>query len=431
MMSLLALGLAAALSAPPASPPHTADLDREIARIFDSRELTAKTLGDVRWIDGGRAYTKLEPASGADPRTGPKDVVEYDTASGRRSVLVPAAKITAPGAKDPIAITDYQWSEGRSKLLIFTNAKKVWRQNTRGDYWVYELASGSLKKVGGDAPASSMLFARFSPDGTRVAWVRANDLWVQDLASGAITRLTSTGSETIINGTSDWVTEEELRLREAYKWSSDGRSIAYWSFDTSGVGVYTLIDDTDSLYPEVKRYPYPKVGTKNSAVHVGVVPAAGGATKWIDLPGDPREHYVARMEWSNVKEAPGALVLERLNRLQNVVELFLADGATGQARSIYRDESKTWVDVTTEIRSVDGGRAFLMESDRDGWRHVWRASRDGGAPILVTRFEGDVEGVTAVDEKGGWLYFLASPDRPTERHLYRCRLDGGAKSGAT
>jgi dipeptidyl-peptidase-4 len=252
---------------------------------------------------------------------------------------------------------------------------------------------------------------------------------MQDLASGAVTRLTSTGSETVINGTTDWVTEEELRLREAYRWSPDGRSIAYWSFDTSGVGVYTLIDDTDSLYPEVKRYPYPKVGTKNSAVRVGVVPAAGGTTRWIDLPGDPREHYVARMEWC--KDASAALVIERLNRLQNTAELFLADSASGQARSIYRDESKTWVDVTPEIRSVDGGRAFLVESDRDGWRHVWRAPRDGGSPTLVTRFEGDVEGVTGVDEKGGWLYFLASPDRPTERHLYRCRLDGGAKSGAT
>lgn len=434
--------LFAPLSARSAEPPtQPGAFERELSRIFEKREYTAKTMGDARWIDGGHAYTTLEAAeTGMDGEENPAgarnvaNIVAHDTASGKTSVLVAGSKLVPPGAQHPLTIDDYQWSSGRARLLVFTNAKKVWRRNTRGDYWVLDVASGSLLQLGGDAPASSLMFARFSPDGGRVAWVRDNDLWVEDLAAAKITRLTATGSETTINGTTDWVTEEELGLREAFRWSPDGRSIAYWSFDTTGVGVYTLIDDTDSLYPTVKRYPYPKAGTTNSAVRIGVVSAAGGDTRWIPFLGDAREHYIARMEWAGDSQT---LVFERLNRLQNLNELLLADVSSGaradagSLRPIFRDEAKTWVDITREIKTLAGGRAFLVESEKDGWRHVYRIPRDGSPAALVTRFEGDVIDVVGADEKGGWLYFAASPDKATERHLYRCRLDGTAtRAGA-
>ncbi len=426
------------------------EFERQLARIFEKREYTAKTMGDARWIDGGRAYTTLEPPAtgaaeekesqpakdGRDVREGradreaprgPRDIVSYDTATGRRSILVSASKLVPPGADRPLAIDDYQWSASRKKLLIFTNAKKVWRRNTRGDYWVLDVGSSALVRIGGNAPPSSLMFAHFSPEGTRVAWVRDGDLWVEDLATSQIVRLTSTGSETTINGTTDWVTEEELGLRDAFRWSPDGRSIAYWSFDTTGVGIYSLIDDTDALYPTVRRFPYPKAGTINSAVRIGVIPSSGGATKWMDLAGDPRQNYVARMEWAD----SSALVLERLNRLQNVNELQLADAASGTVRSLFRDESTTWVELTGEIKSLAGGRAFLVESEKDGWRHVYRVPRDGSAATLLTKFDGDVLGLAGQDEKAGWLYFLASPGSAIERHLYRCRLDvaKGAMAG--
>lgn len=422
-------------------------LEAQLSRIFEKREYTAKTMGDARWIDEGRAYTKLEPPAGASgeeterrppPDAGdgradreappaPRDIVSYDTATGRRSILVPASKLVPPGSDRPLSIDDYQWSAGRSKLLVFTNARKVWRRNTRGDYWVLDLASGALLRLGGDAPPSSLMFAHFSPDGTRAAWVRDNDLWVEDLATSKIGRLTTTGSETTVNGTTDWVTEEELGLQAAFHWSPDGRSIAYWSFDTTGVGIYTLINDTGALYPTVQRYPYPKAGTVNSAVRIGVVSSSGGATRWVELAGDPRQNYVARMEWAD----SSALVLERLNRLQNVNELQLADLSSGAVRTLFRDESTTWVEITSEIRALSGGRAFLVESEKDGWRHVYRVPRDGSPATLLTKFDGDVMGLVGQDEKNGWLYFLASPGNAIERHLYRCRLDatkGGAGS---
>jgi dipeptidyl-peptidase-4 len=416
-LATLAIGLIAARAARGAEP--SAAFQSELARIFEKREYATVSFGPARWLDGGKSYTTLEASSGKDLAPS-KDIVSYETASGRREVLVPASRLVPAGASKPLAIEDYAWSAGRSRLLVFTNSKKVWRTNTRGDYWVLELSTGALRKLGGAAPESSLMFAKFSPDGSRVAWVRDNDLWVEDLASQAITRLTSTGSETVINGTTDWVSEEELRLRDGFRWSPDGRAIAFWSFDTSGVELYTLINDTEGLYPTVRRYPYPKTGTKNSAVSIGVVPAAGGAVKWLDLGGDPRNLYVPRMEWAGGSDA---LALYRLNRKQNLDELLIADVKTGAALPIFRDESKTWVDYQ-EVRGLEGGKAFLALSERDGWRHAYRVPRNGSAPVLLTRFEGDVEAIEGADEKGGWLYFLASPDSGVEQHLYRSRLDG-------
>src|SRR5262249_26327414 len=171
-------------------------------------------------------------------------------------------------------------SEDHGKLLLYTNSKRVWRQNTRGDYWILDRTTGSLKKIGADAPESSLMFAKFSPDGTRVGYVRDRDLYVEDVRSGSVTRLTKAENERIVNGTSDWVYEEELDLRDAFRWSPNGRQIAYWQFDTTGIDSFTLINDTDALYPSLIRIPYPKAGTTNSAVRVGVVNAKGGPTQW-------------------------------------------------------------------------------------------------------------------------------------------------------
>ncbi len=143
------------------------------------------------------------------------------------------------------------------------------------------------------------MFAKFSPDGTQVAYVRENNLYVEVIDSGEITPLTSDGSETIINGTSDWVYEEELGIRDGFRWSPDGKHIAFWNFDSSGVDKFALINNTDTLYPQLTWIPYPKAGTTNSAVRIGVVDANGGEIRWMDVPGDPpRNTYIARMDWA-------------------------------------------------------------------------------------------------------------------------------------
>ena len=393
-------------------------LDQQLALIFGSGSYDPPRFGPARWMPGGDAYTVVEPSA---PPANARDIVRYDAATGARDVLVPGSRLTPPGASSGLAIDDYAWSPDGRQLLVFTNTRKVWRDNTRGDYWVVDLgADGRLRKLGGDAPEASLMFAKFSPDSTRVAYVRANDVYVERLADGLVTRVTHDGSETTINGTSDWVYEEELGVRDAFLWSPDSRAIAYWQFDSTGVEIFTLINTTDALYPALTRIPYPKAGTTNSAVRIGVIPADGGPTTWMQVPGDPREHYLARVSWIDA----ASLSIQQLNRLQNRHDLYRADVRTGTTRLVFRDESSTWVDVDEPVRWIDSGRAFLWVSERDGWRHVYRVPRDGGTPRLVTRFEADILALAGVDEPGGWLYVTASPDSATQAALYRARLDG-------
>jgi dipeptidyl-peptidase-4 len=163
------------------------------------------------------------------------DIVKHDARTGAGQVLVPAARLTPKGAERPLDIDDYDWSADGTKLLVFTNSQRVWRQRTRGDYWVVDLRDWTMKKLGGEAAPATLMFAKFSPDATRVAYVREHNIYVEDLASGAIRALTRDGSDHIINGTFDWVYEEELDLRDGFRWSPDGRWIAYWRLDSSGV----------------------------------------------------------------------------------------------------------------------------------------------------------------------------------------------------
>jgi len=261
--------------------------DDELRRIFEQREYAPKTFGPAAWWEEGRRYTTVED----------NQIIAYNTASGTREILISTSALTPAGAPAALTIDDYSWSNDRGKLLLFTNSKKVWRDNTRGDYWILDLATKKLRQLGGQSPAATLMFAKFSPDGTRVGYVRENNIYIEEVASGALVQLTTDGSVTTINGTSDWVYEEEFGLRDCFQFSPDGRTIAYWQFDSTGIEMFTLINDTDSLYPTLTRFPYPKVGTTNSAVRVGVIAATGGATKWMSVPGDPRDIYLARMDW--------------------------------------------------------------------------------------------------------------------------------------
>jgi dipeptidyl-peptidase 4 len=412
----LCLLVSAAFAASPAAS-HD-DLDAQLTRIFAKKEYTARKFGPFQWADGGKALTIVEPSAPEDAKT-VRDLVRYDSVTGERRVLVPAARLVPLAGKPPLAIEDYTFSDDGKRLLIFTNTRKVWRRNTRGDYWVLDLASGSLRKLGEGLPESTLMFAKLSPDGRRAAYVQANDLYVEDVGSGRRTRLTTDGSATSINGTSDWVYEEEFDLRDAFRWSPDGRRIAFWHFDATGIGTFNLINDTDSTYPALTPIPYPKAGTTNSAAKIGIVPSTGGAVRWVELPGDPRNTYVPRMEWVD----PSQLVLQQLNRLQNADDVWLADADGGPPRRMFRDEDRAWVDVVDSWQWLPGNKELLWVSERDGWRHAWAASKDGALRIL-TPGAFDIVTVEGVDAKTGTLYFIASPGDATRRYLYRARLDG-------
>lgn len=401
-----------------------------LQRVFVAKEFDGKEFGPARWWNEGESYTTLEASTEVQ---GAKDIVKYETASGAREVLVPATELVPPGAKAPLAINDYSWSKDMKRLLVYTNSRRVWRQNTRGDYWVLDLATKKLHKLGGNAAPSTLMFAKFSPNGQMVAYVRDQNIYVEDLAHGFILPLTQNGSPTLANGTSDWVYEEEFDLRDGFRWSPDGQSIAYWQIDSSGEGDFPLIYDTGGpydvvsqipypqygVYPHVKNILYPQPGTTSPAARIGVVKVSGGPTRWITVPGDPRNNYIPYMAW-----AGNSLVLQHVNRLQNTDDVLLADVQTGSAVEVYHEHDDTWVDVVTDVPWIYKGKDFLWMSEKDGWRHVYLVSRDGKQSRLVTPGQFDVIHLEGVDAQEAWVYFIASPDNASQRYLYRSRLDG-------
>ena len=388
-------------------------------RIFRAKEFNEEKAPSLRWSKLTSDYFTIEAA----PKGGKgRDLVRNNPASGHKEVMVPASDFIPEGKELPLSVTSFEFSTDESKLLIFTNAKRVWRSNTRGDYWVLDLTTRKLTKLGGNAAPSTLMFAKFAPDGSRVAYVRENNLYVQDLRWMRITALTKDGSDTVINGTSDWVNEEELRLRDCFRWSPDGRSIAFWQFDTRGVREFHLMNNTDDTYPQITSFPYPKVGETNSATRVGVVSASGGRVRWLNIPGDPREHYLPHLEWTTNGTQ---LLVQQLNRLQNTNRVMVANPKTGATRVLLTETDAAWLENENPFRWVNDGKNFLWLSERDGWRHAYLADVQGDGFSKITDGDFDVINVEAVDDVGGWLYYAASPDNPTQRYLYRVPLAGG------
>jgi dipeptidyl-peptidase-4 len=387
-------------------------------RIFAAGQFHGERLPSVKWLDSG-AYTTLQPSKA---NKGANDIVRFD-ATGKSEVLVPAEKLLPVGAREPLAIHDYELSKDCDVALIFTNSAKVWRLNTRGDYWTFRRSTGKLTKLGSDAKPATLMFAKLSPDGTRVGYVHENNLYVEPAEGGARMKLTNDGSVERINGTFDWVYEEEFFCRDGWRWSPDSQQIAYWQIDTHGVKTFTLIDYTTASYPTLKTFAYPKTGERNSACKIGVVAAAGGPTTWMEIPGDTRtDFYIPKMEWA---DNPRELLVQRVNRLQNAVDVMLADASTGKAKKVLTERDEAWVDIhDDDAEWIEKGKAFTWISERDGWRHLYSAARDGSSVRRVTNGDFDVIRVLHIDEKAGIVYFLASPDNPVQQYLYRTALDG-------
>ncbi|MCC6930524.1 MAG: S9 family peptidase [Gemmatimonadaceae bacterium] len=394
-----------------------------VQRVF-SGEFNARGVGQLRWIEGGKAFLTVEPAT---PGAG-REIVRHETATDARTVLVTAAQLTPAGATAPLAFDAFAWSDDNRKLLLFTNTTRVWRYNTRGDYWVLDRTAGTLRKLGGDAAPSTLMFATFSPDGRWVAYVREHDMYAEELATGAITRLTHDGSRTSINGTSDWVYEEELGIRQAFEWSPDSRRLLFWHFDASAVRDFLLINDTDSLYPYTTAIPYPKAGTTNSRVTLGVVAPTGGAVTWMDVAGDTAASYIGQVQWLD----SASVLVQHLNRLQNRNDFWVGDASTGRGRVVWTDADSAWV-LVQEPRWIAGGKAgplAIVESERDGWRHLYTVSRTTGATTLLTPGAFDVA-LAGMDEKAGILYVMASPGDAIHNYLYRVPLKGGPATRVT
>lgn len=392
-----------------------------IEDIFKNGTYRQKGYGPVRWMKDNKGYSTLENNEGV----GGDELVKYDAQTGNRSVLVSAKQLIPQGKTKPLLIEDYTWSADNSKLLIFTNSRKVWRYNTRGDYWMLDLKTGKLGQLGKTVEPSTMMFAKFSPDGSRVAYVSKQNIYVENMADGKISQITKDGGKNIINGTFDWVYEEELDCRDGFRWSPDGKYIAYWQSDTKNVGTFYLINNIDSIYSKPLPFPYPKVGTGLSAVKIGFISADGGTTRWLKIPGKPDDNYLARMDF-----IPGSneVMIQQLNRLQNTNMVWVANMLSMKLTNILIDKDEAFLDLHDNIEWLDEQKSFTWTSERDGWRHLYKVSRNGNKMQLITQGNFDVVKVDCIDAKGGYVYYTASPENFTQRYLYRSRLDGRGKA---
>ena len=388
--------------------------------IFKNGTYRSKGYGPVRWMKDNKGYSTLE----RNTVVGGRDIIKYEAKSGTKKVVVSAKQLIPSGQSKPLSISNYEWSSDNAKLLIFTNTRKVWRYHTRGDYWVLDLKSGKLSQLGKNIERTTMMFAKFSPDATRVAFVSKNNIYVEHIASSKSTQITFDGNTSIINGTFDWVYEEELSCRDGFRWSSDGTQIAYWQSDTKGVGTFYMINNTDSIYSKPIPLPYPKVGTTNSAVKVGVVSAKGGTTKWFDIPGDPRNNYLARMDFiPNSNE----VMIQQLNRKQNTNTVRIGNTNTMSLKTILVDKDDAWLNVHDNIMWLENEKYFTWTSEKDGYLHLYKVSRDGKKSTTITTGNIDVVRINCIDPKGGYVYYTAAPENYTQRYLYRSKINGKSK----
>lgn len=400
----------------------------EHLRLKESINLTpvdpeAMNFSSIVWNKEGHLFTNMEVAG-----TG-FEIAQYDPAANfARKVLVSSADLIPQGASQPIEIESYTWYPEKQQLLLFTNSKKVWRANTRGDFWVFNVGSKKLTQLGKGLPVSSLQFAKLSSDGTKAAYVSKHNIYVEDLQTGNRKQITTDGTDRIINGTFDWVYEEELFCRDGFRWSPDGKSIAYWQVDASKIGNFLMINNTDSIYSVNVRVEYPKVGYDPSNVRIGVADVNSAVTKWMNIPGDPIKNYITRLDWAGNNNE---LMVQQLNRKQDTCRLFMVNVQTGSGKKIYQESDAAWIDLNYFWQYdrpgwdwINGGKEFLWTSEKDGWRHVYRLNRDGSNERLVSKGNYDVMDVSGIDEKKGVLYFYGSQKNATQQYLYSVSLDG-------
>ncbi|MEQ8807700.1 MAG: DPP IV N-terminal domain-containing protein [Imperialibacter sp.] len=337
-----------------------------LERIFSSNEFRGEWFGQLAWFEEGNAYTTLEQS---ETVSGGYEIVKNNTATGERLVLVKASDLVPAGSQQGLEVEDYNWSADKSKLLIYTNSVRVWRLNTKGDYWVLDLAAKKLTQLGGgNAKPSTLMFAKFSPDGSKVGYVREHNVYVESLADGKITALTTDGTDRIINGTFDWVYEEEFGCRDGFQWSPDGSQIAYWRIDARSIRNFLMINNTDSIYSYTIPVEYPKAGEKPSEAKIGVVSAAGGSTQWMNIAGDPTNNYVPRMIWNADSKS---LLVQQLSRQQNhnqVLKCFVADG---RVEKVYEEKDPAWLDAIDDFQLMNNGKSFTWVSEKSGWRSAY------------------------------------------------------------
>ncbi len=365
----------------------------------------------ITWAPDGKRFAWMED----------KAIFQYDVPSKKRKQLVTLGPLEDKAVKPPkpegtdwqnrrVSEQSFQWSSTGQEMLISLDGD-LFLLHTDTAKWEQLTATPEVERD-----------PKLSPDGHFVSFRRDHDLYCLEVAGRKVTRLTSDGSATLWNGELDWVYPEELNLSTAHWWSPDSRQIAYLQFDVAHESIFPQVDLLSwraAMEPE--RFPQP--GTPNADVRLGVVAPDGGPTRWMDT-GETRGHLLARVYWSPDSRS---LAYERLNRVQNRLDLGLADARAGTSKVLLTDEDSYWVNVNDDFQFLNKGKQFLWGSERDGYLHLYLYSTDDKHSSQITKGEWEVTQVAGVNEETHEVFFVSTEQSPVERQIYRVRLDGKQK----
>lgn len=354
---------------------------------------------------------------------------------GKDETLLNSNELVPAGSSEALQVQSFQVSPDGKSLLLFANTRKVWRDNTRGDYWIFDKTTKKLTQLGKGLPSSSLMFAKYSPDGKKVAYVSKHNMYVEDFSNNQITKITTDGTDGMINGTFDWVYEEEFGTQDGFRWSPDGNKIAYWKLDARGTKNFLMINNTDSLYSFTVPVEYPKVGENPSGCSIWFYDLASKSSKKADIAGDEMQNYIPRMEWVLDSKS---VILQQLNRKQNQSKIIVADASSGSSKTIHTETDAAWIDIKSRWNDndpsgwdwIENGKEFLWLSEKDGWRHIYKIDMSG-KETLITKDAFDVIKPEFFDVQNKQIYFSASPNNATQKYLYKVSMKGGKAQKVT
>ena len=370
-----------------------------------------KSVPAPRSMANGLSYTALNKGK----------VVRYSYATGQLEGVM----FDNGSVKPAITPSGYQLSPDEKTILLETNVNPIYRHSYTADYYLYVIETGELKPL---LTEGNQKIARFSPDGKKIAFVRENNLFVVDVQSGELSQLTTDGKyNNIINGHTDWVYEEEFGFTDGFQWSPDSKKIAYYRFDESHVSVYPMNRFDNKLYPTVYSFKYPKAGEPNAYVDIYVHDLESGNRTKIDV-GAEKDQYIPWIQWTS----KGQLTLFRANRLQNDIDLMVADNS-GATRVIYEESDPRYIErISSETATfLEDGDRYIVFSERNGWRHMYLYSISKGFLNQITDGQWEVTQLCGVDEKKGIVYYMSTETSPLEKNLYSIKLNGKGKKRIT
>ncbi len=388
--------------------------------IWSKNTFYASNIYGLSSMKGGKYYTSLEYN---DMRKGSESAItKFEYKSGKKqSVILLSGDVIPDGSSAALTIDNYAFSEDEKKILIATETEKVYRHSTRENYYVWDINTRKLAKVAG---GEKQMYGTFSPDGSKVAFVRGNNLFIKDLRSNTETSVTNDGKHNaIINGATDWVYEEEFSFDRAYFWSPDGRYMAYYKFDESRVKEFAMAEYNDSLYPTIYKFKYPKAGEANSVVSILIYDLQTGLTRPVDL-GKETDQYIPRIKWTS---DPAVLSVQRMNRLQNKLELMLCKAENGTSKVILTEDSKTFIEISDNLTFSKDNNYFIWSSDLDGFNHLYQYDMSGQLISQITKGNWDVLDYKGLDEARKTVYYTSDEPSVTETILCSIHLDGSAK----